>query len=232
MWIFFLFDCLTFAQTTGGYAALSFGASIPKGDFASKNINQDPTAFATAGTKFELSIVYRPKTYFMGIAALLRNQVNPIDTRTMEIQFEQNYPGSSWNIKSDPWKVNLFMIGGYSPFPLGDSSRVSANFKFMIGAASCLLPEINATGNQKGTITYLKGVSATTISAAFLIGAGMKFNINSIICMLLDIDYLGTKPEFRSIVPTNNPGAAPLTRTLSQSISTFNVGVGIGFRLK
>jgi hypothetical protein len=227
--IFLLFFYSLFQQVYSQFVSASIGASIPSGSYGSKDINNSSAAFALSGLIYQVSFANKPKDYFMGISALIRHQSNDLDSKGFANGLAIKYPGIVWTANSTAWNSNFFMIGTYSPFLL-DSGRTSIYFKFMFGAASCTLPEISISG-QQGSAGYWKKTSgSTSVSAAYLIGIGFKYNLNYHLCLLVDIDYLGTKPEFKNVKSYDSNSIERIT-TLSQSISTYNVGIGIGIKL-
>lgn len=217
IFLLFILQHTCFSQESAGHIAITVGASVPIGDYASKDVYSEPAGFAKIGYKYDVGIAYKPESFFIGLSALIRGQSNALDVNAIADGFSKRFPGSTYTVNSAPWKVNSFMIGTYSPFKIGSTGKTSIYLKFMLGASACTMPQITMIQQLNGVSTTIKGAGATAVSAAYLFGGGIKYNMNEIICLLIDFDYLGTKPEFKS--------------TNTQSITTLNFSAGIGFRL-
>lgn len=234
--VFYLLTFKSFSQDKGyiglsdkGYVGLSVGASIPIGDFASKDKNNNSAGFATTGTIFDISFGYKLGKNF-GISALYRGQVNPTDADAFAAIFQNQYPGISWTVDSKSWSAAGFLFGCYGSFPIGTSGQTSFETRALIGFLSATTPEINITGRFGTTSAWIRQSSATATSFSFLLGMGFKFNVGNKICLLTNLDYLGAKPEFTDIKITDSTGGSSV-ETVTQSLETINFSVGIGFRL-
>ena len=63
------------AQDKKGYIGISLGPSIPLGDLASKDIDNESAGFATSGAIFDISVAYKLGKGPFGITAMLRGQI-------------------------------------------------------------------------------------------------------------------------------------------------------------
>lgn len=222
--LFLVTNCL--AQDKG-YIAISLGPSIPIGDFSSKNANNESAGWAQTGAIIDFSFAYKFGKNF-GISVLLRGQANGIDNNALASELTKQ-AGGSWTVNSKAWSIGGFMFGGYGSFPISD--KVSFDSRAMIGFLSSTSPELNITLNGSGGAGWIKQSSVTATSFSYLIGGGFKFDVGRKICLLANLDYLGSKPEFRDVEITSSNGGAPEKNTYSQSFGTINFGIGIGYRL-
>ena len=158
-----------------------------------------------------------------------RNQSNALDVDAFVKEFEKKYPGIQWKMKADNWKMQLFMVGAYSSFPIGDSS-FSIDLKATAGYASCTLPGFTITGTQSGnSITAIEN-SANSGALCFAIGIGFKKNISEMFCLLGGLDYVATKPNFTGVSVTFSNGTREEVN-VTQSITSVIITAGLGFRL-
>ncbi len=216
----------SFAQNKG-YLALSAGPSIPIGEFASKDPNNTKAGCATTGVSLNLSFAYKLGKK-LGLAALLRSQSNSFDNEAFENELETQ-TGASWTIDSKPYTTRGFMLGGYGAFPI--SETVSFNTRALFGFLSTNSYELTSSIDNSGGAAWFKISSVSATSFAYLLGGGFKFDVSENVCMLINIDYLQTKPEFRNIQITSSNGGPPSKATASQEMSTINIELGIGIRL-
>jgi hypothetical protein len=209
-----------------GYVAVSMGPSFPVGGFANKDLADESAGAATTGAIFDISFAYKLGKNF-GLSALLRGQANPIDNKDIEKQLNQT--GDSWNVDKTVWSSGGILFGGYGSFPI--SSKVSFDTRAMIGVMNTACPELNVTLEGTGGEVWINQSSVSAASFAYLIGGGIKYDVGKKICLLVNIDYLSSKPEFTDVEITSSDGSAPQIATVSQSIGTINVGFGVGLRL-
>jgi len=210
-----------------GYIAVSVGPSIPIGDFASKNINNVSAGFAAGGAIFDISFAYKFGKNF-GLSAMLHGQANGIDEVALESSYNKQI-GGSWNVRSKPWSIGGLMFGAYGSFPI--SEKVSFDTRAMVGFLSATSPELNITLNGSGGAAWVKQSAETALPFSVLLGGGFKFDVRKRVCLLLNMEYIAAKPEFRNVEITSSNGGAPETSTYSQSIRAINFGFGLGLRI-
>ena len=212
-----------------GYIALSLGSSIPVGEFASQDINNEKAGLAKLGAFIDISYATKLGKSF-GISVLLRGQSNAIDNHRIEAELSKLNPGINFTVSSKNWGASNLMIGGYGSFPLNSDNHSSFETRALIGILSGTSPEIlfNATYGNTSQNYITRSVSATSYS--FLIGVGFKFEVSKKLCVLTNVDILGSEPKFnyKVITYSTTPGESFDFR---QQITTVNVGVGVGFRL-
>jgi hypothetical protein len=210
-----------------GYVAISIGPSIPVGDFASTDANSESSGFARPGAIFDISFAYKLGKNF-GIAALLRGQANRVDTEAFENELNRR-TGSRWTADSESWTTGGLLFGGYGSFPV--SPKTSFETKALIGFLNATSPELYVTLNGSGGTGWVRQSSETATAFSYLLGAGFKFDAGKKICLLVSVDYLGSKPEFSDVTITSSNGGAAQKTTISQSIGTINFGFGVGYKL-
>jgi hypothetical protein len=154
-----------------GFIGLSFGASIPIGDFADES-----NGLAKTGVQINLiNFGYLFKKN-VGIAATWFGAANPIDYDNAE-----------------PWSYGGLMVGPLFTFAL--SEKVEWDFRPMIGYSVINSPEFNFNdGFPQFTFP-----SEQASSFAFNIGTVVRFNVGNKVSLLLSADYFSTKPEFEDL---------------------------------
>ena len=212
-----------------GYIALSTGPGMPVGEFAGQDYNNEKAGLAKLGAFFDLSYAAKLGKNF-GFSVLLRGQSNAIDSKRIEAELLRLNPGFNFLVKSKNWGASNLMIGGYGSFPLNTENHSSFETRALIGIISATSPEIriNATYGNSSQNYINRSITATSYS--LLVGAGFKFNLNSKICLITNLDILASEPKFNYKVITYStvPGESFEFR---QQMTTINLGVGVGFRL-
>ena len=212
------------------YISISVGAAIPQGDYGLKDLTESSAGFAKTGINMEVSVakIIKGKT---GIAFMYRNQSNNVDQASFSSQYAIRYPSVNWEVVTNPWKINAFMVGSYNSFPIGERKRVSLDLKFLLGMVKATSREIVATGQLPGGYIYTEQLTGISNSFAYCLGLGLKFEISANCFILIHADYLNTSPTFKNIFIQNAVGAN-YTTTFTQDMSTINCNIGLAFRIE
>ncbi len=226
--IILVFICVIGYSQDKGYIALSAGPSFPTGDFGSKDVNNESAGLANTGAIFDLTFAQKfGKTF--GMTLMLRGQVNGVDTDPLVNELKVAVPEATWSAEADTWGIGGFMAGLYGSFPLDPSGKVTFDTRAMIGFIDATSPQITIYGDYLGTLFWVNTESAHAGAFAYLIGAGFRFNLGNHFCILTNVDYQGSTPEFEDVVSRTSVGSNT-SNTYQQSFGTVNVGVGIGWR--
>lgn len=216
------------AQDEKGFIGISVGPSIPMGDLASKDANNDAAGWANTGAIFDISFAYKLGGGNFGITALLRGQANPTDAQALADEIANQFAGVNWTVESAGWGIGGLMFGGFGSFPI--SEKASFDTRAMIGFLSATSPEITITGTGPGGTAWIKQGSTAAYSFAYLLGAGFKFDVGRKLYLLTNIDYLGSNPEFRNVETTTSLGTRERS-TWSQSMGTLNLSIGLALKI-
>ncbi len=245
IFVAFMFVETMFAQTNGdsiykrihtnyirpnsNYIALSIGVGIPHGNYALYDLTNTAAGFAKPGFNAGISLA-KVLWRRMGVSLMYRYQNNKIDEADILSQTTSKYPNINWSITTTPWRVNTFMLGYYSSYPLDNANKVFLDLKFMIGAVRVNSPELDLTGSQSGvTVTANQGIS-TAVAFAYSAGIGFKFDVDKDICILLHADYLQANSQFMNVPITSNTGSST-TQTFTQNINIISISTGVAFKI-
>ncbi len=218
----------SYAEDRKGFIGISVGPSIPIGDLASSDVNNDAAGFANTGGVFDISFAYQLGEGNYGITALLRGQANPTDAQAMADEFGSMFPTVNWTVESESWSIGGLLFGGFGSFPV--SERTSFDARAMIGFLNAQSPEITITGTIPGESIWLKQGSQNATSFAYLLGAGFSFDIGERLLLLTNLDYLGSNPEFSNVEIIDSDGNRD-TSTWSQVMGSINMSIGIALKL-
>ena len=221
--LFLLFIFKSYSQDKG-YVGISIGPSMPTGDYASADLSNELAGLAKTGAIFDISFGYKLGKN-MGLSAMLFSHSNATDSKTIENGLYDLEPLASWTVESKSWSSAGLLFGGYGSFPIGKGST-SFDARAMIGFSSSSSPELRITGTLNNSSVWVETASESASTVAYLIGGGFRFNVAPKVCLLVNLDYLTSKPEFKNVETNTNLGDSS-TDTYSQSISTI-VGFGIG----
>lgn len=217
-----------------GYIGLSFGAAAPIGDYGSKDTYKEEAGLAKTGTNLDLSFGYRFGKYY-GIAATAKVFRNAFDTDVVLDELEHSLADEivSVKVKADPWKASTLLIGGYGSFPISKSFRFET--RALVGLVRVTSPE------RRMDVTFFDNFliqpvywaaeeSANATTFAYLLGAGIKWDVLRRICLLANLEYFSSKPEFVRVKSHNSHGDRDYF-TFSNKVAVVNANFGVGFRL-
>jgi opacity protein-like surface antigen len=188
-----------FAQQN--YASISFGASIPQGDYASTG-DLATSGYANTGGAIKFDAGYFPVSYF-GIGgsfsfgsnyanrdSLIEDVINYIEENAsgginIPEDAEVLYGSGFWNY------INLF-VG--PQFSIRASQKIYFDFRGLCGLSIIRAP------NQELTITYDENVfytfsSYNNVAFGFTAGGGLRIMLNSNLALKLSADYVQSKAK-------------------------------------
>lgn len=226
LFCFSFLDANSVSAQSKGFIGFSLGAAIPTGDFASTDYNSEEAGLARTGAIFDVSVSYKFNRNF-GLAVVLRGQANAVDAQKLADGIAEE-TGASNTVEVRNWSAGSMMIGAFSSVDL--TEKFSMNARAVLGYANCVSPEIKVTYLYPGAQFYAKQESGIALSFAYLVGAGLKFDIAPKTCLLANVDYMFTKPKFKDVEVYNNYiGTEEFD--FVQQISTVTIGIGVGLRL-
>lgn len=206
-----------------GYISLSYRVNVPTGDFGSSDITNAGAGFAEVGSGGNLCFAYLlGKNY--GISALTRGTTNPLNASTI-LELFSVYGVTS--VSYSDWTSGAYMVGGYGSFPL--STTINFEVKPMIGILSINSPHTIYEGENG---LWIEQVSASASSFAFLLDAGLRFNVSKRICLLADMDYFYSSPDFTTSTYYQSNSVSPSysTTKFTQHVGGFDFMGGVGWR--
>lgn len=189
-----------------GYLSISGGASIPTGEFTADN------SYAPAKTGYNFSINFNKTEWDnFGFSSTLFGQIIPVNTESLSNLYESK-------VTSNDWIFGGALFGGYGYFPI-EKGPLAIEALLMIGGVYTQFPDLEISG-------ILKQTGGVSYSFAYLLGSGINYRASNSICLLANINYLGSTPEYESI----SAGFATInTKKTSQSVGTINISFGVGF---
>jgi hypothetical protein len=211
-----------------GYIAVSVGPSIPTGDFASKDMGNESAGFANTGAIFDISFGYKIGKNF-GVSALLRGQANNADAQAISDEMAKRLtPGINNTVSAGSWGVGGLLVGGYASFPI--IKQLSFESRLMTGFVSATSPGMTINLSSQSSSAWVKQSSSSGIGLAYLAGIGIKYDVASRVCLISNIDFLGSNLQFDDVELTNSLGAVE-KNSYTQTFGAVNIGFGVGYRL-
>lgn len=196
---------LAFASLTAfaqqNFASISFGVTLPQGDYATTG-DLASNGYAKNGGAIKFDAGYFPVSYF-GIGAsfsfgsnyairdsLINDLVSYIEENASNIihipeNAEILYGSGFWNY------INLF-IGPH--FSIRASHRLYFDFRGLAGVSFIRPPDQELRINFDNTNIYTQ-TSHNSASFGFLAGAGVRLNLNSNLALKFATDYYQSKSK-------------------------------------
>ena len=188
-----------FAQQN--FASISFGASLPQGDYAAIG-DLSSNGYAQTGGAVKFDAGYFPVSYF-GIGAsfsfgsnyaqrdsLLSDMISYIEENASSIihipeNAEILYGSGFWNY------INVF-IGPH--FSIRASQRLYFDFRGLAGVSFIRPPDQELRINFDNTNIYTR-TSHNSASFGFLAGGGIRYKLNSNLALKFAADYFQSKSK-------------------------------------
>lgn len=183
------------------FASISFGASLPQGDYAAIG-DLSSNGYAQTGGAVKFDAGYFPVSYF-GIGAsfsfgsnyasrdtLINDMITYIEENASNIihipeNAEILYGSGFWNY------INVF-IGPH--FAIRASQRLYLDFRGLAGVSFIRPPDQELRINFDNTSIYTQ-TSHNSASFGFLAGAGVRYKLNSNLALKFAADYFQSKSK-------------------------------------
>lgn len=184
------------------FASISFGATIPQGEYAGTG-DLTSNGYARTGGAIKFDAGFFPVSYF-GIGgsfsfgsnyavrdSLIQDMVGYIEDNASSIidipeDAEIIYGSGFWNY------INLF-LGPH--FSIRASQRLYFDFRGLAGLTVLRLPDQDLRINFDGTEIYTH-TSKTNVAFGFTAGAGFRYNLNSDLALKFAADYFQSKAQY------------------------------------
>jgi len=203
-WILILFLSLFSLAAYGqqNFASISFGASLPQGDYASTG-NLGTSGYAKTGGTIKFDGAYFPGSY-LGIGgsfsfgsnyaerdSLIQDMVAYIEENASSIidipeDAEIIYGSGFWNY------INLF-LGPH--FSIRATQSLYFDLRGLAGLTVLRAPDQDLRINFDETEIYTH-TSGSKLAFGFTAGAGLRINLNSDLALKLSADYFQSKATF------------------------------------
>jgi opacity protein-like surface antigen len=211
------------------YLGLSFGASLPSEEFAKKSLAEDG-GYALPGFVIEFSGAY-VFDYYVGIAGTFTFSTNPPDRDQLEKDLIDAITGpvppeiEEVIFNHGSWMYSNLMAGPFLTVPIG---FINLDFRAVAGLSILLSPpwELTVRTPQE---TFFTRRSGKTASFAYMLGTGIRFNINSNYAIRVSGDYFHSRPTF-SVDEVTAAGSANGKSTYDMSVGTINLNIGIAYK--
>jgi hypothetical protein len=193
------------AQTDLLSFSISGGASLPLGEFASKNHSEGNVGFAQPGPNVQLTGTCPVYQHF-GVTVILGYQSNPFDSKAANTD-------SGFPIANTSYTSYEALAGPSYRQPLDSSGKWALSVRFLLGAQM---------GNGGGDNT-------TYGAFAYDGGLGIQFGLSKHCFLEATADFLGA--TYRKSEEIGANGVSTFYSTALFPHNTVNTDLGIGFRL-
>lgn len=209
-------------QNKKNMIGLNIGASIPSGDFALIDGNNENAGFALPG----LSVDINYNTFLndhLALALLWGSIANPIDVNELAGYYNSVTNNMTWSVNADNYESGSLLGGLLFCVPL---NKVDFTLRGLAGYSYSKSPELRMIGT--GKFISITQSEAKAEAFAFCVGTGFRIHLGGVVALNLNADYYSTKPEF-DITATSSTGDFVFS-TAEQKINAINLTMGIGFK--
>jgi hypothetical protein len=211
------------------YLGLSFGAALPGEEYAKKSLEEDG-GYALPGFVIEFAGAYIFDYYF-GIAATATFGNNSIDRDAfgqdvLDALPPAQLPGESVvDFRVGRWTFANIMAGPTFTIPawkLNFDLRAVAGLSFLLSPPQEIY--INIDNDE-----YFERRSNNTVNFAYMLGGGIRFNVNEYYAIRLSADYFRSKPTL-TVDESSVIGTITGKKSYEMNVGTINLNIGIAYR--
>jgi opacity protein-like surface antigen len=210
------------------YVGLSFGSSLPNEEFAAKSILEDG-GYALPGFVVEFSGAYI-FDYYIGIAGTFTFSSNSPDRSQLGEDLKAAVPGpippdTKVQLKMGNWLYSNLMAGPVITIPVW---ILNFDLRGVAGLSFLMSPpwELTVIAGQD---EYFESRSGQNLNFAYMLGAGIRFNVRESYAIRLSADYFRSKPSF-SVDENGLVGSITGKSNYEMSVGTVNLNLGIAYR--
>jgi hypothetical protein len=211
------------------FLGLSFGASLPSEEFAKKNLEEDG-GYALPGFVIEFSGTYIFDFYF-GINGTFTFSANSPDSDQLKKDLTDNITGpippeiDEVIFNHGTWMYTNLMAGPFFTIPV---SFMNLDFRAVAGVSFLLSPPWELTVKTPDE-TYFQTRKGGTVSFAYMLGTGIRFNVNPNYAIRVSADYFRSRPTL-TVDQEGAVGGATGKTTYDMNVGTVNINLGIAYR--
>jgi hypothetical protein len=212
-------------QDKKGFFAISAGASLPIGRFASCSPVDEQAGMADRGISMSLSAGYR----FVGpVGVMVRAEQhrNAVQTQGMLANLYRNET-DVWTARADNWSVTTFMGGPYVSIPFG---RFMVDARVLAGQATAVLPNTAMNGNFGREEMSVKTTGAQSTATAFGGGLSVRYRLGRSFSLHVNGDYTRSQFRFDNLTSTawsSNGRSESSNFSSDRIVSMVSVSAGI-----
>ena len=248
-----VFACLAVRPVFAQSFSLSLGPSLPIGEYASKNGNDQASGLAKLGGLGEISYQHPVGGGRFGWIASLRYRLNEVDGSASIQPLETEFPGFQWSTNHSYWRTAALLVGGYYRLPLTKSIDLLGYLQ--LGVAETWLPKQSILGLRDsvgfGPTDLVEGHLLKGHATAFTASGavGVRYHLNRRWSLLGRLGYWYVEPTFHNATTTviyaqhliipgiTNPNNAEeiseytSSRNYAQHMIDVDLTVGVGLAL-
>lgn len=228
-----LFLCLLGFLPEGGsgqrhYVGLSFGGSIPGEEFAVKSLQEDG-GYALPGFVVEFSGAYI-FDYYLGLAGSFTFSSNPPDRTRLGEDLREAIPGplppdAEVVMRMQNWLYANLMAGPILTIPVW---RLNFDIRGLAGLGFLMSPPWELSVIE-GEDEYFERHGKETVNFAYMLGTGIRFNVNSNYAIRLSGDYYRSRPSF-TVDESGLVGSITEKPSYDMDVAMVNINLGIAYR--
>ncbi len=194
--------CILPLQGQQNYASISFGVSLPQGNYSATE-GLDNSGYARTGGAIKFDAAFFPVSYagiggsfsfgsnFAYRDSLLQDMIRYIEENASSVidipeDAEVLYGSGFWNY------INLFVGPNFSVRP---SQRLYFDVRALAGGTILRAPDQELRINFDGTEIFSQ-TSNNKLAFGFTAGAAMRFMLNSNLALRLGVDYFQSRARF------------------------------------
>lgn len=241
-----------FSQTENNLLSISAGPSVALGNFSKSSPRDENAGLAQTGGYVQVNFEHRFISS-IGATATVFGQLNPVNTRSLEQYYNEQYYGApissfvdryfqNWQFDKKNWHSYGVLAGAVTEWPV--MTKLHVKLKAQAGIVFVKSPELNGKSYSTDNDASFLLTKGKGNGFAYALSGGIKHQYNKKISLLFDVQYFGSSKiklgvltqTFTGVIRKNGPGMTQIwqlrfSETGSQTISTLTPVLGIGITL-
>ncbi|GAB2529104.1 hypothetical protein [Spirosoma aerophilum] len=212
-------------QDKKGFFAVSAGASLPVGRFASCVPSDNEACMAGQGLAFNVSAGFKVAG---NVGLMIRGEQhrNTVNTNAMLNALYRN-DTDVWTAKADNWSVLSVMAGPYVSIPMG---RFSVDGRLLAGRALAVLPNTDMKGNFGTTEMSVKTTGSQSTALSLGGGLSLRYRLGRSTSVHVNADYSQAEFTFNNLTSIATNGSVRSESSAYSSTRMVSmVSVSAGF---
>ncbi|GAB3503222.1 hypothetical protein GCM10027341_32000 [Spirosoma knui] len=212
-------------QDKKGFFAVSAGASVPVGRFASSSPTDEQAGMAGRGIVLSLAAGYRIVGP-VGLMVRAEQHRNTVQTQRMVDNLYRSET-DVWTAQADNWSVTTFMGGPYMVFPMG---RFTIDARLLAGQATAVMPNTAMNGNFGRVEMGVKTTGSQSTATAFGGGLAVRYRLGRSFSLHLNSDYTRSQFQFNNLTSTawsSNGRSESSQYSSDRIVSVLGVSAGV-----
>ena len=219
-----ILSCVSVLNAQKGTLSIdvSYGSSIPLGDFAEANSQNSGSGYANTGLSSHAGIRYQLNDGGFHILLGAQSQVNTFDVAAYDREITLLDPSLDWSVKADLYSLSAFLVGFQQDFKVSEKTQTLVVAQMGLSFAEDPMMSLM----EFNTGYWLVSSSNYSAAVAFKFGGQARVQFANNFYLTVSANYLASDHEFTNTELFFSDGDYQQS-SFSKKFNTFNIQLGL-----